>query len=100
MLGYGKKHDNETIKKAIKSLDSYQIYNRIINFTVPYINNMDDDDINNKIVKQFNNIGVEINVKWVHDKLNEILLIAQKAIKKIFKNALLECNGVKQEVLL
>lgn len=100
MLGYGNKHDNETIKKAIKSLDSYQIYNRIINFTVPYINNMDDDDINNKIVKQFNNIGVEINVKWVRDKLNEILLIAQKAIKKIFKNALLEGNGVKQEVLL
>ena len=82
----GNELNNRNANIALKQCNSYMIYNNIINYTVPTISNMSDDEINNRIVKYFNGVGIDCDVNWVRKQLEKIHNVAKDALHNIIRN--------------
>lgn len=74
--------DNETIKNLLIKTDSYQIYVTILDNIIPLIEKMDENKIYQKIVKEFNSVGIICDVNFVEKPIKIIKDKSNKALKK------------------
>ena len=81
-------HKNSNI--ALRQCNSFNVYNNIINHTVPTISSMSDNEINEKIVSVFSNNGIECNVQWVRKQNKKIYNVAKDALHNIIRNVSLD----------
>lgn len=89
IIGYGTK-TNDEIKNNLPKIEAYQIYNEIVKDTIPKINSMTNEEIENNIVNIFKQFNIQISVKFVRDMCKKMNKIATEAIKNIIRNTILE----------
>lgn len=100
ILGYGKEHSNDEIKLAIMKTEPYQIYSMILHDIIPTLENTDDERVKSEIVDKINELDVcKLNIGFVKESIKRIKLVAMKALRNIFKNAMLEGKAIYKELI-
>ena len=100
ILDYNKEYNNQDIINALESTESYEVYSTIIGCTIPKLTKMTEEQIQNFIVRPFNNIGFSINIDWVKRQIKRINKIASRALNNVIRNAMLEGKNVKNEIFI
>ena len=76
------------VKKSVKETEEYGIFTMIIE-TSQIILNMEDNVVDKAIVNYLQKYHFECTSQWVKLQCEKMINIAQKALKKIIRNALL-----------
>ena len=100
ILGYGKEHNNQEIKNALKKTEIYYVYNTLLYLTLPKINRMNDETLKNKIVIPFQYNGVDIDVEWVRKQCKKMEYKAKLAFNNIFRNAMIKGKNIYENIRL
>ena len=100
ILGYGKDNSNDEIKNAIRKTEPYLIYSTILYDTIPILENLSDEDIETFIISELKKLDIDnFTVDFIRKKIKHIKLIAMKALRNVFRNAMLEGKSIQKELI-
>lgn len=84
-----KTYTNSNIKDALKNVEVYDIFNKIIHDLVPFLEEQSDDFLINELIQPLKVYGINFSLNDIKNRIKEMKFIADHTLRDIMRNAML-----------
>lgn len=84
-----KTYTNSNIKDALKNIEVYDIFNKIIHDLVPFLEGQSDDFLINELIQPLKVYGINFSLNDIKNRIKEMKFIADHTLRDIMRNAML-----------